>query len=125
MRMDPSAKDIAASLKSLRLNVVGLESHIHDAIAQVFDSKHWRYEHEAKIGPRCRVDFLLYGVAVEVKKHKPNSGPVIHQLRRYAACEPVSAIVLVVERNIFSLPTIINGKPVHLISLSANWGVAL
>lgn len=118
--------EVAEVMRTLRIGAVRLETRIHARIEGILTACGWGYVHEFSIGPRSRVDFLVAGgVVLEVKAGKPNSGRVRDQLARYAAHVAVTGIVLIVERNIFRLPTELEGKPIEYVSLSANWGVAL
>jgi hypothetical protein len=117
---------IEQCLRTLRLNPGGDEYVVQMAIATALWKMGIPYQKEVKIGKRCRIDFLTEaGVGIEVKAGKPNSRQVHRQIARYGRCEPVQALVLVVERNVFSVPTACEGVPVHCVSLSANWGIAL
>lgn len=117
---------IRSALHSLCLHPQMLESQIHGAIAAALDKRGIGYEHEHVLGPRARVDFLCAGgIAIEVKKGKPGSKALEAQAARYADFESVTCIFLVVERSVFEAPVEVNGKPVHYIALSKNWGVAV
>lgn len=112
-------------LRAIRIDPARLETGIHDDIAAMMTARGIAYRHEVTLGPRCRVDFLVDGVVIEVKKGKASSPDVIAQIERYCGFGDVHAVILVVERNIFRLPAQINGKPVEYVPLSANWGIAL
>lgn len=117
---------VLGALRSLRLHLAANEHAIHRAVAAAFDQARLLYAHERDLGPRNRVDFLVApGIAVEVKKGKPNSTQVAAQLHRYAASPLVQAVVLVVEGNVQEYPPEAHGKPVHYVSLHKNWGLSL
>lgn len=102
------------------------ESEIHDAIAAELAAAGVAAEHEARVGPRLRPDFLTAGgTLVEVKKRRPNATRTIAQLSRYAGHKRVRAIVLVSERGVPFLPEDLSGKPLRQVSLAAVWGVAV
>ena len=83
------------------------------------------FEKEARLAPRCRVDFLCGGgVAVEVKRGKPPHGKLLEQIRRYASLPQVNAMILVVERTA-ELPHTVCGKPCRVVALNRLWGVAV
>lgn len=112
-------------LENLRIREVLSEYEIHNMIAELLYQNNIVYEHEAKIGPRCRVDFLVDGIAIEVKRGKPDTATVTKQVERYCASPEVTALILVTERALIHYPKENNGKPVRVVALSTNWGVAL
>ena len=118
---------VLQSLRALRLHPVEHEFEIHDAMAEQFRVDGIQFSREVKLGPGCRVDFFVHagGVAVEVKKGKPNRAQLEAQVSRYAAFPDVQAVVMVVERSLFGYPEKVNGKPVHYVGLNRQWGVAL
>lgn len=117
--------DILLALSTLRPPAVIDEYALHHMIEKALTSRSIYFEREAKLAPRCRIDFLCEGgVGIEVKRGYPAKRPLMEQLTRYAACEQVSALVVVVERNA-SIPTSILGKPCTLFGLNRLWGVAL
>ena len=44
-------------------------------------------QHEAVLAPRCRIDFLVDGIGVEVKRGKPPKSALLKQCTRYLASE--------------------------------------
>ena len=117
---------ILASLKQLRITYIRDEASLQLKVADQLAAAGIAFEREVRLDGRSRVDFLAAGnVAIELKTGKPNSRRTIAQVTRYAAFTRVSTIILVVERNIFWLPDDIDGKPVHYVALSSNWGIAL
>lgn len=115
---------IVAALGNLRLHATVSEQHIHRDIGEALDRAGIKHEHEVKLRPRCRVDFLCDGgVAIEVKRGKQHTGRVEAQVARYAASPKVSAVVLVLERNLIHTPAGAHGKPVRVVSLATNWGI--
>lgn len=74
---------------------------------------------EARMG-RDIPDFLVDGVAVEVKMNSAQPRAVVRQLNRYAAHDDVRALILVSNRAI-ALPSALNGKPVFAVSLGKAW----
>lgn len=67
---------------------------------------------------RSRIDLLTdAGVGIEVKVDGSWAN-VVRQLIRYAKCDEVTELILVTTRvRHHSIPTVIDGKPVHLLSL--------
>jgi hypothetical protein len=80
--------------------------------------------HEAAIAPRCRIDFLIDRIGIEVKKGRPERGRLIRQAERYLSSDKLDALIIAVERNV-DVPSFICGKPVTVMGLNRLWGVAL
>jgi hypothetical protein len=123
--------DILKTLSKLRINPVNDEYDLQRDIALTLISDKFSFYKEKTLGPRNRVDFLVSdnnlvneGIAIEVKKGKPNKVQVIRQLERYAAFPKVKGIILVVERNL-DIPREINGKQCVSFGLNKLWGIAL
>lgn len=121
---DVSARVILRALSSMRLSPAANEYELHASIAATLEGSGFLVVHEAVLAPRCRIDFLVDGVGIEVKRGRPERKRLIEQASRYLACEQLSALIVVVEKNV-SLPDKICGKPVILCSLNKLWGVAL
>lgn len=115
---------ICAALASIRLPAQPEEYDIHGAIAEALAAHGLDYAHEYKLGPRCRIDFRVGRVGIEVKKGRPATGELTRQLRRYLASDDLDAAIVVTQR-VTRLPEAIGGKPVQLLSLNRLWGVAL
>jgi CRISPR/Cas system-associated exonuclease Cas4 (RecB family) len=115
---------IANILKEIRIGVVDEEFDLQKSIANMLDKHDIRYKKEYWLGPWNRVDFIVDGVVIEVKKGKPNKRKVISQLERYAAFEEVAGVILVIEKNM-DVPKRINLKPCVSIGLNKLWGIAL
>lgn len=119
-------EEVVAALERLRVQLVGRETQIHAEIRRAFTGAGIPFEAEAELGPGARVDFLVRGgIAVEVKKGKPNAARLAKQAERYAAFNNVRALVLVVERNVQEYPRTANGKPVRYVALHKQWGISL
>jgi len=125
MPQDTSLLDAVVDVVSgLKLPPVRLEKDVVQAIREALLSAEIAFEEEVTIAPRCRVDFLVGGgVAVEVKKGKPNTRRVNEQVARYASCDMVAGVVLVSERGLFDHLDEAHGKPVRYVALSKNWGL--
>jgi len=100
------------------------EDKIHLAIMKVFDMYGIKYEHEFKLIPRKRFDFWIDGIVVEVKKEKPSKITLLNQLNRYTKEDEVKAVIVVLEKSMV-LPKYLNGKPIFVLSLNINWGIAI
>ena len=122
--MDRQIAAICAALASVRMPAQPEEYDIHAAIAAALSARGLSYEHEYKLGPRCRIDFRVGRVGIEVKKGRPAASELTRQLRRYLASEDLDAAIVVTQR-VTRVPESIEGKPVKLISLNRLWGVAL
>jgi len=121
-----SVENILSILKTIKIGIVLLESDVTSEIEAKLIEHGIKYSREVKLGKHCRVDILIDGgIAIEIKKGKPNSKLVANQLIRYSESEKVSSIVLVSERGLFSHIKEANGKRVYYVSLSSNWGVSL
>lgn len=112
------------ALSELRSPFALYEYDIHDFVKKRFEEAGLPCVHEAKIGKGCRIDYLVGTVGVEIKKGKPIPATLLKQLSRYAACEGVSALVVVTQRSV-SLPKTVCGKPLRIVALNHLWGVAL
>ena len=112
------------ALSELRSPFALYENDIHGFVAARFAEAGLPCQHEAKIGKGCRIDYLVGTVGVEIKKGKPIPATLLKQVTRYAACEPVTAIVVVTQRSV-KLPKAVAGKPLRVVALNQLWGVAL
>lgn len=85
------------------------------------------YDKEHYLGRGNRVDFLTAtGIAVEVKKGKPNRERLLSQINRYAEFEEVQSIIIVVETSLQDpINHSRNGKPCKVVGLLKQWGIAL
>ncbi len=115
---------VEAALASVRMPAQPEEYDIHAAVAAALAEAGLEYEHEYLLGPRCRIDFRVGRVGIEVKKGRPATSDLTRQLRRYLESDALDGAVVVTQR-VTALPDIICGKPVRLVSLNRLWGVAL
>ena len=115
---------VCAALAALRLPAEPGEYDIHAEVAAALTAAGLEYAHEYKLGPRCRVDFRVGRVGIEVKKGRPATSDLTRQLRRYLEYDALDGAVVVTQR-VTALPPMICGKPVRLVSLNRLWGVAL
>jgi len=115
---------IATALSTVRMPAQPEEYDIHAAVADALADAGLEYTHEYKLGPRCRIDFLVGRVGIEVKKGRPATADLTRQLRRYLESDTLDGVIVVTQR-VTALPTAIHDKPVRLISLNRLWGVAL
>lgn len=115
---------IISALKTLRAPLQQGEYDLHTLAMNCLTAHGIPCQHEVKLASRCRIDIMVGSVGIEMKRGKPNRTQLLAQLARYAACEQVSALIVVAERSV-SLPRAILGKPVYVICLNRLWGIAL
>lgn len=118
------AETILSALSVLRIPPGTSELEMHARIAAGLEAAGIACVHEAKLASRCRIDFLVDDIGIEVKCGKPPRRGLLRQLGRYAACEGVRALILVVERSA-NLPAHVGGKPCYYLSMNRLWGIAL
>ena len=115
---------IRRAIEALRIPLTESEYQLHALIAAALRDGGFVVQHEAPIAPRCRVDFLVDGVGVEVKRGKPDRRRLAEQCRRYLESDALEAIIIVVDTRV-NLPNTLCGKPVIVIGLNKLWGIAL
>ncbi len=115
---------VADALAALRVPAEPGEYDIHGEIAAALAAAGLCYDHEYRLGPRCRVDFRVGRIGIEVKKGRPVARALRDQLARYLAFDALEGIVVVAQKSL-PLPAALDGKPVRLVSLNRLWGVAL
>ena len=122
--MEASLKSVTAALCTLRVGAADSEERLHEQAAEAFARAGLEAAHEVRLAPRCRIDFMVGGVGVEIKKKRPQRAPLIAQLTRYANCPQVERLVVLAPRGV-DLPKSIGGKPVTMMSLERLWGIML
>lgn len=123
-----TADDICSAIRGIRRMVAAQsEYELHATIEEALRVAGISYQHEVKLGPRCRIDFLVAsaGVGIEVKKGRVGSGAIEAQAARYLAFPAINELIVVVERTVYTAPQEIGGKRLTVISLNALNGVAL
>lgn len=97
------------------------ERDLQDGIAQALATRGIRFDREVVLGPKDRPDFMVDGIAVEVKVDG-TPAVILRQLDRYAAQKAVRAILLVTrkEQHARRFPEAIGGKPLDVLTLGAN-----
>ena len=116
---------VVAALRELRIDPATSEYDMHIYIEQLLYRRGLNTRHEVKLARRNRIDFLCGDVGIEVKKGKVLSSRMQEQAARYLAFDTVASLILVIERSVFNMPREINGKPITVISLNKQWGIAL
>lgn len=115
---------VTDALSSVRMPAQPEEYDIHTQVAEALGAAGLSFAHEYRLGPRCRIDFRVGRIGIEVKKGRPAPSELTKQLLRYLDSDELDAVVVVVQR-VTRLPDSIGGKPVRIVSLNRLWGVAL
>ena len=115
---------LTRTLSGLRIPLIVNEYQLHEHIAAALRDGGFVIQHEAVLGPRCRIDFLIDGVGIEVKRGKPQKAALLRQCARYLASEQLDALILVLDTSV-SLPRELGGKPLITFGLNKLWGIAL
>ena len=112
------------AIERVRTPYTDSEYQLHALIAAALADGGFDVLHEAPIAPRCRVDFLVDRVGIEVKRGKPDRARLTEQVRRYLASDALDGLIVVVDTRA-SLPPRVGGKPLTVIGLNRLWGIAL
>jgi hypothetical protein len=118
---------VITALRRLRIGKIIEEYDLQAKIADALLAAGIEFEKEHVLGAGSRVDFFTTdGIAIEVKKGKPNRSRLMDQIERYAAFDEVRSIVIIVETSL-RIPTArtLNGKPCEVLGLQKLWGIAL
>ncbi len=115
---------VLEALHAMRPPFALYEADLHCLVGQTLHDKGFSYLHEARLAPRCRADYLVGDVAVEIKKGKPRPVDLRAQLLRYAMCDGVRCLVVLTWQSV-ELPETIAGKPVYRLAMAQLWGVSL
>ena len=118
------ADEVLEALRAMRPPFALYEADIHRLVEQRLIACGLPYQHEVSLGKGCRIDYVVGMVGVEIKKGKPQKASLTKQLTRYAASETIESLIVLSWQSV-SLPRLIAGKPVHLLTLSQLWGVSL
>lgn len=118
------AEIVVQALRQIRCGAACTEEELHAQAARAFEQAGLEARHEVRLGPRCRIDFMVGGVGVEIKKSRPERAKLIGQLTRYAACDQVETLIVMAPRGV-NLPGMIGGKRVIMLALERLWGISL
>lgn len=118
------AEAVKAVLSALRIPFSQNEYQLHKWIAAALRDGGFVVQHEVPIAPRCRIDFLINSVGIEVKRRKPQKKTLLAQCTRYLQSEKLDALIVVLDTSI-ALPREIGGKPLIVFGLNKLWGIAL
>lgn len=122
---EPRPEDrILSALRTIRVAAKPQENEIHDAVDTALSRAGIEHVHEYRLKPGCRVDFACGKTGIEIKKGRPKSDTLRTQLTRYLEDTDLDSIIVVTQLPC-ALPAAIAGKPVYVVSLNRNWGVAL
>lgn len=105
-------------LKRARLPLES-EKATQAALAEAFDQYGIPYVREVTLSEGDIVDFLVEGIAIEIKL-KGSRMAIYRQICRYAASPKVHRVLLLTAR-CMGLPEEIEGKPANVFSLSEAW----
>lgn len=95
------------------------ERLLQEAVRDLFEAAAFDFAREVHLGPRDIVDFMVEGVAVEIKI-KGNRRSIYRQLERYCVHDAVRSIVLATNVPM-ALPLDICGKPASIAALGRGW----
>ncbi|MBR5287797.1 MAG: hypothetical protein IKU34_04295 [Clostridia bacterium] len=109
---------------TVRCGAAHSEVELHELVKDALERAGFCPVHEARIAPRCRIDFLVGDLGIEIKKSRPDPARLIRQLTRYAACREIAQLLVIAPRGV-TLPKAIGGKPVGQIALERLWGISL
>lgn len=119
--------EVSEEIKNVVIDKAGQsERYMVSKICSELVKKEYKLKKEVRLKVGCRVDLMIRpGIAVEVKKGKQNTKRIESQIKRYAECDNVIAVILVSERGLIHHIDEWCGKPVRYVSLMTNWGVAI
>ena len=119
-----TAEQVLLALTAIRAPQTQDEYDLHGLTADALQRADIEFRHEAPLASRCRIDFLCGTVGIEIKRGRPDRLAVEKQLRRYADTGKLTALILLSEKTVASLPGFLGGIPVYPVSLYKLWGVA-
>lgn len=115
--MNDSIAKIQLSLRGKRFSLWD-EKRLQVELAEAFIAADISFGREVHLDKNNIVDFMIDGLAVEIKiRTKASAMQIYRQLERYCAFPEVEALMLMTSKAM-SLPDSINGKPVYVLSLS-------
>ena len=122
--MDTALERVLDALSMIRCGAACTEDELHALTAKALTDAGIPAMHEARLAPRCRIDFLAGDVGIEIKKSRPERTKLLAQIERYAACEQVAQLIVVAPRGV-NLPEHVGGKRVVMFALERLWGICL
>jgi hypothetical protein len=118
------AELVLEALRAMRPPFAFYEADLHRLIGDRLVECGFTFQHEAKLGNGCRIDYLIGDVGVEIKRGKPVMSTLRGQIARYAQSERIAGLIVVTWQSV-RLPASIGGKPVYPLALAKLWGVSL
>jgi hypothetical protein len=115
----PDADRLIRLISSARVDL-STEAAAQNGLTRLFEAEGLPYEAEVRLSAADRIDFLIGRIGVEVKIGHPRRS-ILRQLERYAGSDRVDALLLVSSAPFPSSGFDLNGKPVHIVSLSTGW----
>lgn len=112
------------ALSAMRIGAACTEAELHQLAAETLRRAGIEARHEVRLAPRCRIDFMVGDIGVEIKKKRPVASALAAQLSRYAACDEVRELLVLAPRGV-NLPRTIGGKRVTMMGLERLWGISL
>ena len=117
-------EEVCRALSKLRCPPLRDEYDLHGLAAEALQAAEIAFVHEARLAPRCRIDFLCGEIGIECKRGKVSPRQILAQLNKYAQQPGIAGLVLLSEHGM-ALPDRLCGKPLRQLSLNRLWGVAL
>lgn len=114
--VDDAAR-LLTSLRQRRFHPFEMEGDLHQEIMAECARLGIAFKHEVKLGPRCRIDFVIGNVGIEVKTGILNRRSVTAQLERYKKCD-LDRIILIAEQDLRPHP-----DGVEVLALHHLWGI--
>jgi len=116
--MTMTADGLAKFLRSRRFRL-NTERQAQDGIETELTLAGIVFERECRLSAADVVDFLVDGIALEVKI-SGGTLEIYRQLERYAAHDRVQSIILA-SNVATTMPELIKGKPTHFVNLGRAW----
>lgn len=122
--MQTEIEYVFEALQTLRCGAVCTEEELHALVEQALLNAGIDAQHEVRLSPQCRIDFLAGDIGIEIKKSRPNRTKLLEQLKRYAQCDQVGQILVIAPKGV-NLPEHIENKRVVMLALERLWGICL
>ena len=115
---------IIGALAKVRIPAVLTEPMMHQMIQDALAESGIAAIHEAKLAPRCRIDFLIGDIGIEAKGGRQPKARLLQQADKYLALPGLGALIVVTSGGV-NLPGTLHGKPLIVFGLNRLWGVSL
>lgn len=114
--MRPPLDEIVAFLRTTPVRC-STERQAQDDLQAALEAARIAFSREYRLSASDRPDFMVGGIAIELKARRQVSKPdVLRQCERYASHDAVTAIILLTALTM-RLPAELNGKPVRIVSI--------